>query len=439
MTSDLKLYAVPHSEAIPESAHPLRRRSLSLKILLWGTFSLLCFGPLAFGAVERWSILVIELGSAVLYCLVLLRDPPHAFSMRWRSLSTPLSLFAALIMIQLTLATSAYRYVTLVVLLFYSALCLIFWLVGYLASFETSQVALGIAFSIFGITLAVFALLQDAISPHKIYGLVEPPYSAYVFGPYVNHSHYAGLMEMLFPLPLIIGLNRTFPPWARVSMVLGALVMLVSICISQSRGGIIAAGCQLVVVGIMLARDRNFRHSLLLLASVLLGTAVLIWIFRAPNLSGRIASLFDPLSVNVLGFRRMVFWDSTRMIVSRPLLGWGLGTFSLVFPAFKTFRATVLVNAAHNDYLQLMVETGSAGFLCLVWFLWRYAALSLKHCHRFTVNRRNAISTAAFVGTMGIAVHSFADFNMQIPANAAFFFALCALSVRKSDRALAGE
>jgi hypothetical protein len=39
------------------------------KILLYGIFGLLLFGPVAFGAVEPWSIFVVEVGAAALFVL----------------------------------------------------------------------------------------------------------------------------------------------------------------------------------------------------------------------------------------------------------------------------------------------------------------------------------------------------------------------------------
>ena len=38
-------------------------------VLLYGIFGLLLFGPVAFGAVEPWSIFVMEAGAASLFLL----------------------------------------------------------------------------------------------------------------------------------------------------------------------------------------------------------------------------------------------------------------------------------------------------------------------------------------------------------------------------------
>ena len=39
-----------------------------------------------------------------------------------------------------------------------------------------------------------------------------------------------------------------------------------------------------------------------------------------------------------------------------------------------------------------------------------------------------AVSLAALLGIFGILAHSFVDFNLQIPANAALFYALCGIA-----------
>jgi hypothetical protein len=38
------------------------------------------------------------------------------------------------------------------------------------------------------------------------------------------------------------------------------------------------------------------------------------------------------------------------------------------------------------------------------------------------------LTVAALLGCVGILVHSFLDFNLQIPANAALFYVLCVVA-----------
>ena len=89
------------------------------------------------------------------------------------------------------------------------------------------------------------------------------------------------------------------------------------------------------------------------------------------------------------------------------------------------------MNQAPNDYLQLLVETGLAGFSIAVWFLllvFRQPSGKLKN---WTETASGAMTVAALLGCIGILVHSFLDFNLQIPANAALFYVLCAIAASK--------
>ena len=46
----------------------------------------------------------------------------------------------------------------------------------------------------------------------------------------------------------------------------------------------------------------------------------------------------------------------------------------------------------------------------------------------WTGNASGALTVAALLGCVGILVHSFLDFNLQIPANAALFYVLAAIA-----------
>jgi O-antigen ligase len=109
-------------------------------------------------------------------------------------------------------------------------------------------------------------------------------------------------------------------------------------------------------------------------------------------------------------------------------MGWGFGTFPLVYPSFRSFYTNYFVNEAHNDYLQTAVETGLVGFAILSVFIALFYRTSLRNIEGWRTDIRSAVCLASIVGVTGILVHSLSDFNLQIPANASLFFALCALA-----------
>ena len=117
------------------------------------------------------------------------------------------------------------------------------------------------------------------------------------------------------------------------------------------------------------------------------------------------------------------------MFLHRPVLGWGLGTFPTVYPSFRSFYTNLFVNEAHNDYAQLLVETGLIGFILMLWFLFcLYRSGLPRSSRRWEFKWDGAVSFAALLGCTGLLFHSFVDFNLQIPANAAIFYSLCGLA-----------
>jgi O-antigen ligase len=120
--------------------------------------------------------------------------------------------------------------------------------------------------------------------------------------------------------------------------------------------------------------------------------------------------------------------DGLRMFLKRPVLGWGLGAFPVVYPQFRTFYTNFFVNEAHNDYLQLLVEMGLLGFATMLWFLVTLLRNAIKKMKNWHGDMSGAVTLACVLGVSGILVHSAVDFNLQIPANAALFYVFCTIA-----------
>src|SRR5262249_18377637 len=127
---------------------------------------------------------------------------------------------------------------------------------------------LALLLAVFGFLVAVFAVIQDAIPNNKFYWLMMPRIPGYMYGPYVNHNHYAGLMETLTPLPLVLALTRSFRGGKRVLLGFAAVFMAATIFLAHSRGGALAFAIQVTLLGVFLLRHQ--RRIALQLAAVCL-------------------------------------------------------------------------------------------------------------------------------------------------------------------------
>ena len=407
-----------------------RERSAQAElILLYGIFSLLLFGPVAFGAVEPWSIFVVEAGATVLFLLWIGKQVlDGTMKVRWNPLFLPMGVFGLLIFSQLVFRVTAYPHDTVSIALQYVAYGLLCFLAGQTLLRGAQARSLTLIFSVYGAAMAGFALLQGISSNGKLYWARQPRMGGWVYGPYVNHNHYAGLMEMLVPIPLILALTRLAPAKVRTAAAAAAAVMVGTIFLSGSRGGMLAIVVELVILAAFLIKQkRGLRTAIGIGVFMAIVIGLLFWI-GGGELSRRIATAGPGHSELSSDIRSYINRDGFRMFLKKPVFGWGLGTFPVVYPEFRTFYTNFFVNEAHNDYLQLLIEMGLLGFATMVWFLVTVYVRAVKKIGNWAGEISGAMTLACLLGLSGILVHSAVDFNLQIPANAALFYVLCTVA-----------
>jgi O-antigen ligase len=407
------------------------RPRITNNALLTGACAVLLLGPLAFGAVEPWSIFALEACAMLLVVVWACRQwVNRELNLSDHVLYRPMAAFFALVLVQWVVGTTAYRHATYSQLLLYAAYGMLVFVVTQTLRRSSQFEMLAKLFTGYGAVVATFAVLQGLGPNGKLYWIRTSEQGGAIYGPYVNHNHYAGLMEMLMPFPLVLAATH-FTSGNRKVVVAGiAALMAASIFLSGSRGGMAAFIAQMVVLGVLMARKREggWRQPLMLGSFLAVVIVFLVWM-GGNALTQRLISIHSEAREEINGGIRLgIDRDCLRMLIKRPILGWGLGTFPTVYPEFRSFYTNFFVNQAHNDYLQLLVETGLAGFSIAVWFLvlvFRQAAGKLKN---WTETASGSMTMAALLGCVGILVHSFLDFNLQIPANAALFYVLCAIA-----------
>ncbi len=402
-----------------------------------GIAALLVFGPLSFGAVQPGSQLVLQLGSVLLFLLWAIGQALDA-TLVWHKnlLLAPMAAFAVVVAAQLLFRTTAYPYVTTQTLTQLVPCGLLFFTASQGCRTIASLKLLAVSLVTLGVALALFAMVQDWTFNGKLYWYFPVRSNAWVYGPYVNHNHFAGLMEMLFPIALVMASVDFICRRKRIVLATAAVVIAGAIFTSRSLGGMVGFVAGLVFVLIVMGRKRERRTKAL---AIVLGCVVLaayLLLLQQPGLMQRLGMLGHLSgSDGAAEGRLQIVRDSIPMYRQRPFLGWGLGAFPVAFPRFKTFYTNFVINQAHNDWLQALVEMGIIGFIpvcCFAVMLYWIALRRLRHW------KSDPFAAAAFAGLTGctaILVHSLADFNLRIPANAALFFVMAALATTERNSA----
>ena len=401
--------------------------------IFYGTMCLLLFGPVAFGADEPWSRFIVEAGSAALLLVWLRQFIRRELRIEDNPLFPPLLAFAGLTVWQLLAGTAAYRSRTLSSALQYTAYGILCFLVVQCLR-RTRQVKIAAAtISTYGASIALFATLQSLTATDKLYWIWKPQFGGWIFGPYVNHNHYAGLMEMLVPVPLVFSLTNYARGASRKLATVSAALMACTIFLSGSRGGMAAFITEMMVLAILVARTRmRAKTTFAITAFLLLVVAFVAWL-GASEVAQRISSIRSETQSELSrGTRLSIYRDSIKMFEQRPITGWGLGVFPEVYPRFRGFYSRFYVNRAHNDYLQLLTEMGLAGSCLMLWWIIQTYRWGVKKIGNWESDVNGAVALAALVACTGILVHSLVDSNLQVPANAALFYVMCMLAAMES-------
>ena len=235
-------------------------------------------------------------------------------------------------------------------------------------------------------------------------------------GLFANANHMATLLLVSIPFLVALGARRwrkspkTNDRLLTATLAGGAaVVVLLGIATNQSFALLIigapvigAAALQLIPPG----RVRLGRLAAMLGLLFLAGTAVLAVMVSA----GMSAS--NQTSVTI---RADIWKHTTQAIGEHGLAGSGVGTFPSLYPLYED-PATVertYVNHAHNDYMEVVLETGAPGLVLLLLFVawWGSRAFAIwRSPHAAELARAACIASAA------ILLHSLVDYPLRTAA-----------------------
>lgn len=397
-----------------------------MKFLRIGICALIIFGIAAHGAVENWAQAILETGAGLLFVAWAVQQYFSDREIVLSPLLLPILLLSLLVLGQLVFRGTVSPYDTRVNLQLLLTYALLLFLATQL--FRTADEWRGFVWFImfFGFLVAIFGILQHLTFNGKLYWFREMRFGGIPFGPYVNRNHFAGFAELIIPValvPLVLGKVRRE---RRFAVAVFALLPMVALFLSASRGGIVSFAAEIGVLALLLAlRRAGGRH-------VLAGGVVLLLAFMLVSWLGvrQILERFSSMqSLEVTGGKRSAMRrDSWRIFRDHPWSGTGLGTLPIVFPAYESLYDGKIVNHAHNDYLEMLADTGLLGGLCCASFLGVLFFCSLKQLLVADKSFAAALHLSGLVACCGFLVHSLVDFNLHMPGNALLFFLMAHLA-----------
>jgi O-antigen ligase len=355
---------------------------------------------------SRWAVSVPEIAVFMVAALLLL-----ACALGWQRLvlspvMLPLAAVALWGLLQIWTGDSVYAWRTQVAVLY--------WAANFAVFFVALQVSVdaGIrrrfleALLLFGFVIAFVSPIQSLSPSNKVFWIFTPdPNLIPQMGPFPYKNQYAAFIELLLPYALF----RVLTSEKRVLYyALVVAVLYTSVIAASSRMGFFLATAEMVVVpALVMSRQRipwrRLRESGFLFLAILLMLAAA----AGPNILVEKFGTSDPYAG-----RREYTEASLAMIKDRPMFGFGLGTWSTVYPKYAKSDDGLFINQAHDDWAQWAVE-GGLPFVAIM------LAIALWAIPR-------AVRTVWGIGVVAIFVHCLVDYPIQRAGVALVMFSMLA-------------
>jgi len=259
-------------------------------------------------------------------------------------------------------------------------------------------------------------------------------------GFFANANHMATLLVISLPFLAAVlaaarGRGRNAHRYSAILALVagGAIVVAVGIALNGSLAGYGLAPPVLLASALIVLPGRSRAFGWLAPVTGVLLIAAVGWLATTPLSSS--SSLRANAETSVQS-RADILATSAKAVGEFLPFGSGIGSFQQVYAVYEDhdrLDPTTYVNHAHNDYLELALETGVPGIVVLLLFFawWGRAAWRAWR-------RRDAdpYTQAAAVATAAILVHSLVDFPLRTAAvEACFALSLALLSRRRTAAA----
>jgi O-antigen ligase len=285
--------------------------------------------------------------------------------------------------------------------------------------------ALGLA----GIFVGLLQVAQGSSSPLQFYGSAT---QGFAVGFFANRNHFAANIYSLMPLAAAWIVSGADGVAARVIGFAVFLTLIAAELMARSRAGVVLTIVALFGA-IALARSGHRLVKGITPVRLFFSAAALAIVFSLRFALYRILERFD---VDVLADARIAIARNTiEAAISLMPVGAGQGAFVPVYAMFEKPQdliAGTYVNHAHNEFLQLWLESGVAAPILIgafaIWFVLRSASVWRRSYHDGLEIDRSLTRAASLIIAL-LAAHSIVDYPLRTGSMMAVLAFACALLI----------
>lgn len=209
----------------------------------------------------------------------------------------------------------------------------------------------------------------------------------------------------------------------RILVVFAGVVLGIGLIFSASRGAILSWAAAMFLMGLLLVVRKGYRQkgSILLIIFVLISAyAIKIGVEYPLERFMKIGSGIE--SRSRYASKTMDLFEDFKVT------GVGLGSFQYAFPKYQSEKdKKKFYLFAHNDWAQYLSEGGIVGLCLLMGGFGFYIFKTLRLWARRKDPYAVSLGVAPIAVIAYMAIHSYSDFNLHIPANFLILVAIVAI------------
>ena len=213
----------------------------------------------------------------------------------------------------------------------------------------------------------------------------------------------------------------------KIVLRIALIIIIIGLILTRSRMGNSAFFIALSVISllaIIVYRKKPKAFKILILSFFILDLIIIGSLFGVDKIKQRIAETSIQSET-----RDDVIRDSIPLILDKPLLGSGGGTFYTAFPRYKSTPYTGYYDNAHNDYIQFSVELGLVTTailgLLILYCLW----LCIMTMKTRKTSLYQGLAFGCAVAIVDMLLHSTVDYSLQAGANSMYFMLILCIAI----------
>jgi hypothetical protein len=280
-------------------------------------------------------------------------------------------------------------------------------------------------------SIAFLGLLQKATGAQMIFWRPPPPENVRVttlFATYYYHGNAGAFLNLVWPLTaglVIRAFTNRSHPWMRAIWTSLFVLTIAAVLANTSRMAQLVAFLLLIAIclqfGRILLRKLSGTGKSVAFAGALAIVFALVAFGRASHFEKPL-NRWQSAGAHIPADAR---WRASRVAMralpDAGFLGFGPGTFRVVFPAYNTSTSSQVPGTwrfLHEDYLQTALEWGWLG--SMLWALLLFGGITVgirscrKHARRDWTPRRRVLEPLVIIALIGVALHAVVDFPFQI-------------------------